>query len=141
MALSPSARPLGRTPHLLWFHPKNRRSANRNKVEANKEENYTEEHHKQAEVVIRVAFAETGGVCNRSDDVEGADGLPRTAYALSHPEADIEKEHNSENGERSSENECDTTRGPLDSPPPTMMYFTQLKSFARFRGGRADSKT
>ncbi len=29
----------------LWFHPKDRRPANRDKDEANKEENYTEAHH------------------------------------------------------------------------------------------------
>jgi len=85
--------------------------------------------------VIRVTGARTGGVCNRSDDVEGADGLPRTAYVLSHPGADIESDHDSENGERGSKHECYITRGPPDSPPPTMRYFRQFKGFGRFRGG------
>ncbi len=67
--------------------------------------------------------------------MEGADGLPRTAYVLNQPGADIDSDHDSENGERGSENECDTTRGPLDSPPPTKRYFKQFKGSARFRGG------
>jgi len=89
--------------------------------------------------VIRVAGAETGGVCNRSDDDQEDDGtasLERgTAYALSQPDADIESDHDSENGERSSKSECDTTHGPFDSPPPTRRYFMQFKGFARFRAG------
>jgi len=64
--------------------------------------------------------------------MEGADGLPRTAHVLGQPGADIDSDHDSENGERGSENECDTTRGPLDSPPPTMRHFMQFKGFARF---------
>ena len=54
---------------------------------------------------------------------------------MSQPDADIESGHDSENGERDSENECDTTRGPLDSPPPTMRYLMEFKCFGRFRGG------
>jgi len=76
--------------------------------------------------VRRVALAETG--------VRGS------AYVASQPEADIESDHDSENGNRDSKNDCDTTRGPLGSPPPKIIYLCTSKVSLGF-AARSVSKT
>ena len=77
--------------------------------------------------------------------MEGANGTAtlerRSAYVLSQRGADTECDYDSEHGERGSKNARETTRGPLDSPPPNKEGLDAIQRFCIGSAARSLSKT